>query len=162
MCQCRGCSPASARTLQRYPLDIQKHFSAACQGTPVKCRGLQVPLRTCSVLTDSAFSERISSMWQGEDMKAARESTCCTQQCKLAAQGSLRIWRSCKPQSHTPSSMTYSSSRGSSSNRGLRLMRPCARYVRRLCFCALLTCMWEIYMVSVSRPFTCRKCREAV
>ena len=36
-----------------------------------------------------------------------------------------------------------------------RLMRPCARYVRRRCFCAWLTWMCEMNSVSTSRPFTC-------
>ena len=34
-------------------------------------------------------------------------------------------------------------------------MRPCARYVRRRCFCAWLTWMCEMNRVSTSRPFTC-------
>ena len=34
-------------------------------------------------------------------------------------------------------------------------MRPCARYVRRRCFCAWLTWMCEMNSVSTSRPFTC-------
>ena len=40
-------------------------------------------------------------------------------------------------------------------SRGARLMRPCARYVRRRCFCAWFTWMCWMNMLSVSRPFTC-------
>lgn len=36
----------------------------------------------------------------------------------------------------------------------LRLILPWARYVRRLCFCAWFTWIWEINRVSTSRPFT--------
>jgi hypothetical protein len=41
--------------------------------------------------------------------------------------------------------------------KSVRLIRPCARYVRRRCFCALLTWIWEMKSVSTSRPFTCNQ-----
>ena len=39
-------------------------------------------------------------------------------------------------------------------------MRPCARYVRRRCFCAWLTWMCDMNSVSTSRPFTCARHRS--
>ncbi len=43
----------------------------------------------------------------------------------------------------------------SEKTKSVRLIRPCARYVLRRCFCALLTWIWEMKSVSTSRPFTC-------
>ena len=41
-------------------------------------------------------------------------------------------------------------------------MRPCARYVRRRCFCAWLTWMCEMNSASTSRPLTCVQGAQSV